>query len=161
VALDGEGFFVVETPSGSLYTRCGKFRTNGEGQLVDPMGRLVAGDNGPITVPASVSSSDVVIARDGRVSAGGRALGKLKIVQFTDPTQLTSVGTGCFQAKANAEVKDADKVAVEQGSYESSNVSVVEELVGLLTVTRMYEASLKGISAQDDQGKQILQVAMS
>jgi flagellar basal-body rod protein FlgF len=161
VALDGDGFFVVETPNGPLYTRCGKFRTNNDGQLVDSMGRLVGGDNGPITIPTSVSANDVTISRDGQVSAGGRPLGKLKIVQFPDPTQLTAVGTGCFQAKANAEVKDAEKVTVQQGFYESSNVSVVEEMVGLLTVTRMYEASLKTITAQDDKNKQILQVAMS
>jgi flagellar basal-body rod protein FlgF len=161
VALEGDGFFVVETPSGPLYTRCGKFRTNNDGQLVDPMGRLVGGENGPITVPPSVSTGDVTIGRDGQVSAGARPLGKLKIVTFTDPSQLTSVGSGCFQAKADAEVKDADKVSVQSGFYESSNVSVVEEMVGLLTVSRMYEASLKTISAQDDKNKQILQVAMS
>jgi flagellar basal-body rod protein FlgF len=161
VALDGEGFFVVETPSGPLYTRCGKFRTNAEGQLVDPMGRMVGGDNGPITVPASVSSADVTIARDGQVSAARQPLGKLKIVQFTDPAQLTPVGAGCFQAKADAELKDAEKVSMQQGFYESSNVSVVEEMVGLLTVTRLYEANLKSINAQDDKNKQILQVAMS
>jgi flagellar basal-body rod protein FlgG len=103
----------------------------------------------------------VTIGRDGTVSAGGKSLGKIKIVSFADPNQLTSVGTGCFRAKANAEVKDAEKVTMQQGAYESSNVSVVEEMVGLLTVTRMYEASLKTITAQDDKNKQILQVAMS
>jgi len=161
VALDGEGFFVLDTPDGPLYTRCGKFRSNGEGQLVDPAGRLVAGDNGPITVPPSVSAADVSIARDGRVSAGGQSLGKLRIVQFPDPAQLTPVGSGCFQAKASAEVKDAEKVGVQQGFYESSNVSVMEELVDLLTVTRLYEANIKSIAAQDEKGKQLLQVAMS
>jgi flagellar basal-body rod protein FlgF len=161
VALEGEGFFVVETPAGSLYTRCGKLNANKDGQLVDPMGRLMGGENGPITVPPNISTTEVTIGRDGQVSAGSRPLGKLKIVSFTDPSQLTSVGTGCFQAKANAEPKQAEKVSVQQGFYESSNVSVVEEMVGLLTVSRMYEASLKTISAQDDKNKQILQVAMS
>ena len=160
VVLEGEGFFVVETPAGPLYTRCGGFGTNNEGQLVDPLGRLVGGQNGPITVPPTVSTAEVTIGRDGQVSAGGKPLGKLKIVNFTDLTQLTPVGAGCFQAKAKHEVKDVNKVNVQQGAYESSNVSVVEELVGLLTVTRMYEASLKGINAQDDKNKQILQVAM-
>jgi len=63
------------------------------------------------------------------------------------------------EKKADAE-KPAEDAHVRQGYVESSNVSVVEELVGLITVTRLYEANLKSIHVQDEQMKNILQVAM-
>jgi flagellar basal-body rod protein FlgF len=161
LALEGDGFFVLETPDGPLYTRSGKFRTNGEGQLVDPVGRLVSGDSGPITVPPTASTMDLVVSRDGRVSVGSQSLGKLKVVTFADASQLTPVGGGCFQAARSATVRDVEGAVVHQGFFESSNVSVVEELVGLISVTRLYEANLKSISVQDDKTKSLMQVAMS
>ena len=160
-ALEGEGFFVLETPDGPLYTRCGKFRGSGSGQLVDPMGRLVSGDGGPISFPPTVGMSKIAISRDGTIRAGTQSLGKLRVVTFADPSQLTPVGQGCFRAPAGAEMREAENVQVHQGFVESSNVSVVEELVGLITVTRMYEANLKSVQVQDESMKNLLNVAMS
>ena len=82
LALAGEGFFVVETPQGELYTRNGTFRLNKDRQLVDGSGATVAGQSGPIVMPASASTLDIHVSEDGSISAGGAVIGKLKLVRF-------------------------------------------------------------------------------
>ncbi|MBE3069814.1 MAG: flagellar hook basal-body protein, partial [Planctomycetes bacterium] len=88
VALQGPGFLVVETDHGERYTRSGVFRTDAQGRLVDAQQRAVAGEGGPITVPPTVSANAVEIAEDGRISAGGAQIGKLRIVEFDRPGDL-------------------------------------------------------------------------
>ena len=162
LALQGRGFFVIKTLEGDLYTRCGKFRANGQRQIVDPSGRLVAGTGGgPIVLPASQSTSDVHVSQNGTIHAGDAPVGRLEIVDFDDLSLLTQKGNGCFEAAADAGRKEAEAPSVRQGFVESSNVSLVDELVGLITVSRLYEANLKSISVQDEQMKTILEVAMS
>ena len=160
LALEGRGFFRLEgSPEGVLYTRNGKFAVDVNRQLVDVGGRIVSGQNGQITLPPTVGPADLQVSTDGTLSIAGQALGKLRIVDFEDPSALVPVGENCFRASADAE-KPAEDARVRQGYVESSNVSVVEELVGLITVTRLYEANLKSIHVQDEQMKNILQVAM-
>jgi len=159
LGMDGAGFFVVESPEGPRYTRNGCFRTNAQGQLVDFAGRTVAGESGPIIVPSSVSTQRVQVSTDGAVSINGQNIGRLQLVSFDDPKALEPLdGTG-FRAPANVQPAAA-RPAVHQGFQEASNVSAVEELVDLITVTRLYEANVKTITAQDERLKSLLQVAM-
>ncbi len=158
LAIEGEGFFALETPQGMLYTRGGKFRADAEGQLVDPAGRLVAGQNGPITIPRTVSTADVSISRDGTVQAGGRSLGRLRVVTFANPGVLHPTGGGCYSAPSASRPEDVEDPRVHQGYVESSNVSVVEELVSLITVSRLYEANLKSVRMQDEKTQNLLRV---
>src|SRR5512140_174066 len=74
--LHGEGFFVLETPEGPVYTRHGVFHTNQNGQIVDTMGRLVAGTAGPIIVPPDTDVADLYGTDDGRILAGQTEIGK-------------------------------------------------------------------------------------
>ena len=83
-ALYGKGFFVIETPEGPFYTRNGAFRTSQTGQIVDSGGRLVAGEAGPITIPAGVGLSQLNVSSDGTISAGGAIIGKFRLVDFED-----------------------------------------------------------------------------
>lgn len=160
LALDGAGFFVIESPQGTRYTRSGSFQVNAQGQLVDFAGRTLAGDGGPIIIPSGVSSGKVQVSAEGTVSVGGKSIGKLRLVSFEDPKVLRPVdGTG-FEAPATVAPGPATKVTVHQGFQEASNVAVVEELVDLIAVTRLYEANLKTISTQDERMKNLLQVAM-
>lgn len=161
LALDGSGFFVVESPDGTLYTRNGKFRTNAQGQLTDASGRTVVGEGGPLIIPTTVSLASVSVSPDGTVAAGSQAIGKLKIVDFEDPSQLTPVGDHCLEAPGTVQPIAAETTRVRQGFFESSNVSAIEELIGLITVTRLYEANVKALTVQDEQMKNILNVLMS
>lgn len=161
VALNGPGLFVLDTPEGPRYTRCGMFTTNTTGQLVDSAGRIVQGDGGPITLPATATQHNINITPDGSVEVGGTSVGKLKIVVFKDTSVLTSVGDHCYTAPQTVAPDSAtEATTVAQGFQEGSNVNPVQELVGLITVTRLYEANIKAMTSQDDKAKSLLQVAM-
>lgn len=160
LALEGKGFFVVDTPQGVTYTRGGVFNLNPQGQLVDFAGNPVAGENGPITVPRTAGANTLTVSTTGDVSAGGHKLGKLKIVEFQAGTKLESLGNCCFRAPAKADPQVSKKTVVHQDCQEASNVSIVEEMVDLVKVTRMYEANAKTITTQDEGGKSLLRVAM-
>lgn len=157
--LQGGGFFMIETDQGPLYSRNGCFRTNAQGQLVTTGGQLVAGQNGPIVVPPTASVEDIQIAADGTVRANRTAIGKLRLVSFPPEVALESVGNGCYRAGSTTAPEDDLQTKVLQGAYEASNVSAIEELVALMAVTRLYEASMKTIQAQDQKSQTLLQAA--
>ena len=161
-ALCGKGFFVIETPKGPLYTRNGMFRLNQDNQLVDSAGRIVAGQAGAISIPPNVGLSQLNVSSDGNISASGAAVGKFRLVDFSDnENELVSVGTNCFQAPIGLdEPETAEHLIVKQGFQESSNVQMVEELVDMIMVSRLYEANMKFVSAKKDTSKSIISVAM-
>ena len=160
-ALDGDkGFFVIETPQGPLYTRNGVFRANAQGQIVDAAGRMVSGEAGPLVIPPSVGVTGINVAKDGQISGAGQSIGKIKVVEFDDPTKLTPAGGVSFKAPDGVSPKAATKTGVHQRFQEGSNVVAVEELVDLITLSRLYEGNFKSIGAQDDRMKSIIKVAM-
>lgn len=162
-ALHGNGFFVIETPQGPLYTRNGIFRANSNGQIVDSEGRTVAGESGPITIPADVSPSQINVSADGSISAAGITIGKFMLADFAeDQGELVSVGGGCFRMpNETIEPIPAENLIVKQGYQESSNVQMVEELVNMIMVTRTYEANMKFLSTQKEIGSSLISVAMA
>jgi len=161
VALSGKGFFVVETDQGERYTRNGVFRTNAQGQLVDGSGRTVAGEGGPVIIPGTVSPMEVQVAPDGRILAAGSAIGSLRIVEFEDPSALKPAGAGVFVAPADARPATAENTTVQQGFQEASNVDAVTELVGLIKVTRLYQANIQVMANGKDRTKALLRIAMA
>jgi flagellar basal body rod protein FlgG len=162
-ALSGSGFFVVETQNGPLYTRNGVFSTNQNGQIVDEIGRTVEGESGPITVPSGGSVSDIQVSSGGEITAGGAAIGKFKVVDFKDnnESKLLSVGNNCFaMPDKSIQPTSAANVVVKQGFQESSNVKIVDEMVDMVMVTRLYEANMRCVSAQKDNASTLTSVAM-
>jgi len=159
-ALSGKGFFVLETDQGERYTRNGVFRADAQGQLVDGSGRTVAGEGGPVIIPGSVSPMAVEIAPDGRLLAAGSAIGRLRLVEFEDPSVLEPAGSGTFTAPADARPAPAEQTTVQQGFQEASNVDTVTELVGLIKVTRLYQANIHTMASGKDRTKDLLRVAM-
>ena len=161
LALTGKGFFVVETPDGPLYTRNGMFQTNQNGQIVDSEGRLIAGEGGPLVIPGSVDSSKIGVGVDGTVHAGEIAVGRLRIVDFADAEdQLLPAGTSCWRAPVDTPPVAAVGTVVRQGYREASNVTLVNELVNMITVTRAYEANVKLVSKSSEATNSLLGVAM-
>jgi len=161
VALYGKGFFVLESPEGPLYTRHGIFQTNQNGQIVDTAGRLVAGVAGPLIVPPNVDVSEIHVDSAGRVSAGQAALGQFQIVEFADKeNQLLPAGLNSFRAPKDVPPKDSTNVAVRQGYEEASNVKLVDELVNMIMVSRMYEANMKLTTVNRDNTSSVIGVAM-
>jgi flagellar basal-body rod protein FlgF len=161
VALYGKGFFVVETPEGPLYTRNGSFKVNQNGQIVDSVGRVIAGEAGPITIGADVPISQVNISNDGTVSANGQELGRFRLVDFgEDGDAIIPAGNSCFKAPEDVEPTAAENVTVRQGYLESSNVKMVDELVSMIMVSRLYEANMKFVTANKEASNSLMNVAM-
>src|SRR5579875_491700 len=99
-AIQGPGYFVVQTADGPMYTRSGSFQISAHGQLVTASGDAVMGDKGAITMlpgPVSISS-------DGTISSNGAVAGKLRVVEFPAGTKLTSAGNAYYSAPANTAV---------------------------------------------------------
>lgn len=161
VALYGKGFFVIESPDGPRYTRHGIFQTNQNGQIIDTMGRLVAGTAGPLLVPRDVDVSEIHIDSAGRVSAGPAALGRLRIVEFGDQeAQLRPSGLDCFYAPPEVQPREAASVSVRQGYEEASNVKLIDELVNMILVSRLYEANMKLMTVSNETSGSAISVAM-
>ncbi len=161
VALQGEGFFVIETPDGPLYTRHGVFQTNQNGQLVDTQGRVVAGGQGPISLPTSVGRSQITVGIDGKISAAGQPVGQFRVVVFKDKEdQLAPMGLNCYAAPEDVRPSDAANVTFKQGFQEASNVAMVDELVSMIMVQRMYEANMKLVNVKKDTTSSVMTVAM-
>ena len=161
-ALFGKGFFVIETPEGPLYTRNGMLHRNQNGQIVNSEGNTVAGEGGPITIPANVGLSQLYVSSDGSIDAGGTAIGKFRFVDFKDDeNKLVPTGASCFRMP-DEDVRPvaAENIVVKQGYQEASNVKLVDELVDMIMVSRLYEANMKFVSAQKEISSSIIGVAM-
>ncbi len=161
LAICGKGFFVIETPQGPLYTRNGTFNVNANGQLVDSAGRAVAGVDGPITIPSEIAVSEIHISNDGSISARGTNIGKIRIVDFGENVnQLTPAGLNCFAAPKTVQPVNIDNPLIKQGYLEGSNVQMMEELVDMIMVSRLYEANMKFMTVGSDNTKSLMSVAM-
>ncbi len=141
MAIEGSGYFVVQTPNGPMYTRNGGFRVSAKGQLITSSGDPVMGSNGTITLPPG----EVSISSDGTISSKGAVAGKLKLVQFPAGTTLTSVGETYYSAPPKTEIPATDST-VKQGMLESSNVNPVTSMVELITAQRSAEMMQRALS---------------
>jgi len=142
LAISGRGFFAVNGPAGTLYTRNGSFKlspagilTTGEGHAV----RMVGG--GPLQ---TASSSPLKISVDGTISQDAGVLGQLEIFDFKDLSMLTKQGAGYFNASAGA-VPAAATGEVRQGRLEGSNGVSAEGAVRLVNVMRQFEMLQKAL----------------
>lgn len=142
LALDGPGFFAIQTGAGLRYTRNGAFSVNGSGELVTHAGALVLGTAGPIRV--NFPGSPPSVAPGGEVLQDGAVLGTLRVVDFPDKSVLAGDG-GSFVARPGA-LEQRAATPVRQGFLEASNVSTVEELVEMIVNMRSLEASHKALA---------------
>ena len=161
-ALYGKGFFVIETEDGPVYTRNGLFSTNNKSQIVDGLGRLVAGKTGTMTIPGDHGISELYVSSDGSASVSGLPIGKFKLVEFKeeDEAKLVAAGNNCFVVPDGIKPKDAANVVVKQGYQETSNVQMVEELMDMIMVSRMYESNMKLINSKSETSDSLMSVAM-
>ena len=158
VALQGEGFFVLQNPQkpdSPIYTRKGQFTLDGKNQLVNSIGLNVMGDGGPITLPEGTDA--VTIAPDGTISAGANSVGKLMVVTFPKPYRLERTNfTGFREPEGSHTAKPATDCKVRQGYLEESNVDVLSELVTMIAVMRSFEADQRMAAVTDDTLKQLI-----
>jgi flagellar basal-body rod protein FlgF/flagellar basal-body rod protein FlgG len=154
LAMEGPGYFVVQTATGPVYTRGGNFRVSPQGRLITASGDPVMGDNGPITIVGN----PVSISTDGTISANGAISGRLKLVEFAPTVEMQSAGGTYYTAPAGTAFA-AKNSQVRQGMLESSNVNPVTSVVELMTAQRevetmrrvltMFSTELDKTAAQD------------
>ncbi|SFR51790.1 flagellar basal-body rod protein FlgF [Yoonia tamlensis] len=136
LAIEGEGFFVVETPNGQRLTRAGAFSPNENGDLVTPDGYPVLDAGGaPLFVPQGVGR--VGIGTDGTISADGRPIGQVGIVLPDDPTQMLRESGVMFDARGG--FAPAPDGRILQGFLEESNVNPILQVSRMIEVQRAYE----------------------
>lgn len=144
LALEGEGFFAVQTPEGDRWTRNGAFTLDSTGTLVDFDGNPVLGDAGPLRF--GPDDTEITITDTGTVLTAEGIKGKLRVVEFEDPQVLSREGANLF---SGGDPLTATETLVAQGAIERSNVSGVSEMAEMIRVTRAYE-TLAGLARQQD-----------
>lgn len=149
VAIEGDGFFLIQTPQGERLTRAGTFVPGDTGDLMTPDGNLVLDEGGaPIFIPPD--ANDLSIANDGTISTGGRPIGRLGVVIPVDPSDLTREGSTLFSTENGFE--PALEPRVLQGFVEGSNVNPVSEIARMIEVQRAYEL---GQTFSDKESKRL------
>ncbi len=143
VALEGDGFLVVDTPTGEMLRRGGSLSLDAAGVLIDGGGRPVLGEDGVIVLPPG----SVEIDGDGTVRVDGAELARLRM-ESAEPGSLRRVEAGLWIG-APGEPLPAGAVGVRQGALEDSNVQALEGLVEMLDVQRNYAAIQKSVVTLD------------
>jgi flagellar basal-body rod protein FlgF len=140
MAIDGDGFFALEAANGMRYTRNGQFQLSHTGELITDTGAKVLGQGGPIVIPKG--GGEILVDKKGIISINGKEIGRFMITNFNDLTKIVPTGDSTFAAPEDS-IDDSGekKFNVAQGYLESSNVSVVTEMVDMITNMRSYEAS--------------------
>jgi flagellar basal-body rod protein FlgF len=136
VALNGQGYFTVQTANGTRYTRNGHFTLDGSGRIVTDNGDPVQGDGGDISI--SSDDGDVHIAADGTVSGLKGQIAKLSVVDFPVDSALVKQGESLYSTSQASQ--PAVGTSVKQGAIESSNVEPVIEMSNMIDVMRSYQA---------------------
>jgi flagellar basal-body rod protein FlgG len=158
LAIEGDGFFqIIQTNGETAYTRAGSFKLDKDGRVVNPDGFLL---EPAITIPSDAIS--VSVGMDGTVgvlqagNAAPREIGTIQLARFVNPAGLQSVGKNLYlptDASGLAIVGTAGKAnfgTIAQGFLEMSNVSVVDEMVNMITAQRAYETNSKVVQTSDD-----------
>lgn len=164
--IQGNGFFPVQTPNGQIaYTRDGSFKKSPEGKLQDRNGNSLQPE---ITIPPNATGIEVSAA--GKVDilldnlAQPQSVGQIQIVNFVNPAGLKSMGANLF-SPTNASGLPQQGIpgqnglgSIAQGQLETSNVNIVDEMVGMITTQRAYETNSKVIQASDQMLQAINQM---
>ena len=151
--IEGEGFFMIETPQGNQLTRAGSFIPSPEGSLLNPDGyRLLDPGGTPITVPAG--AHDIGLAPDGTLSAAGEPIAQIGVFLPNDPDALRYVGGTRFRADAGAE--PVEQATLLQGYLEDSNVNPISEISRMIEVQRAYELGQNFLDREDQRIRSVI-----
>ena len=156
VAIDGPGFFAIQTPAGVRYTRNGSFSLTESGDLVTKQGMKVLSSSGS---PINVTGNVIGIQDGGTVTADGNEVANLKIVTFPIMRLLEKEGSNQFVWNGSAgDVHDVDLPRVKSGALERSNVNSMNEMIQLMGAYREFESVQKTLKTLDgDMNAKLIQ----
>lgn len=154
LAIEGDGFFRIDTPEGERLTRAGHFIPNAQGELVTPDGHRLL-DLGGAAVFVPTEAAQIAISGDGTISADGQPLAQLGLVVPDDPSSLR-------RASGVLHFVEGDTLPVEnpvilQGFLEDSNVNPISEMARLVAVQRAYESGQKFLDREDERIRNVVQ----
>jgi flagellar basal body rod protein FlgG len=157
LALSGRGFFAVNGPNGTLYTRNGSFQ-------VSPQGTLTTGEGYPVRLTGGQAltltpGAPLLVGADGTVSQNGAPLGQLELVDFADPNLLDKASAANFQSSDPQKISPqaAANARVAQGKLESSNASPTESAARLVMLMRNFEMLQKAVKIGADMNRQAVE----
>ena len=154
LAIEGKGYFLVETAEGQELTRAGSFTPSAEGEMVTPDGaRLLDGGGAPIFIPPDAKS--ISVSADGTLSADGRPLTQIGLYEPTESTDMAR-----RQGVRFAVTGDLDPVegsAILQGFVENSNVDPVSEIARMIEVQQAYQMGQQFLDKEDERIRSVLQ----
>ena len=156
MAIDGEGFFAVADMEGNTYyTRAGNFMLSGTNNVVNSEGLLLQGTGGQITIPAG--ARNIEVTRTGQIIVNGDVAGQVAVFNFENPTYLRHHGGNLLTpTEQSGEAQNVANVRIFSGSYESSNVGVVEEMTRMIEAQRVYEGASKALMTHDEQTTKLI-----
>ena len=152
-AIEGDGFFLVETPLGERLTRAGAFSPNADGDLVTPDGfRVLDAGGAPVFVPPG--AADISVSADGTISTNGDPVGQLGLVQPLNPQGLIREDGVMFRADEG--YQPAEQGRILQSFVENSNVNPILQLTRMIEVQRAYELGASFVEAEDERVRQAM-----
>jgi len=154
-AIQGDGYFAVQTAAGVRYTRAGSFSLNNQGEIVDKAGHKALGDNGnPLTVPAG--AAHITMTDSGDLSSEKGSIGKLKVVTFSNLQDLSPIGDNLYYA-GNAKEVSVARPQLAQGMLEGSNVQPILEMNKMTELLRMYQSTQNILNNDHDMIRGMIQ----
>lgn len=142
VAIQGEGFFAIQTQQGIRYTRNGQFQRTNDGMLVTARNEPVLSVQGK---PVQIPTGNIMIGSDGVISVDGAAVSRIGVFAFDSPNSITAEGAGRYIPVSGAIAKSVD-ASLHEGTLESSNQDVIQGTLQLVLVQRQAEMMQKALS---------------
>lgn len=155
IAIQGEGYFVVQTPEGERFTRNGRLQLDNTGQLVNQLGQAVMADGGAPLIFAP-EDTEIVISSDGTVSTNNGELGKLRVVRFDNDQVLERTSGAQFTTTEDNPAQDVESPSVLQGAVEGSNVEPILEMANMIQVNRAYDSVKSFIDREDERQRSMI-----
>lgn len=148
LAIEGEGFFLIETPNGERLTRAGNFTLSAEGDLVTLDGHRVLDAGGaPVFVPPDTGAPG--ISSDGTISANGQLIGQIGLVRPIDPLDMIREGGVMFRTEGETEPVLEGRML--QGFVENANVDPISQIARMVEVQRSYELGQSFLDAENER----------
>ncbi len=146
-ALNGNGFFTIQTPQGIRYTRSGNFQVDVNGTLLTQEGYYVVGQNGGLI---NVGTGEFTVSGNGTIFVNGQATGQMRIVQFADNGVLRKAGDNLYYPYNGEQPAVMQNPAVAQGMLEGSNLEIGREMAEMLVTNRAYESNQRMLKMVDE-----------